>query len=136
MFRKLDDQVSVFGQVTPEDIADAKAQGFVAIVNNRPDGEQPGQPTGALIAAAAEAAGLAYTAIPVDHRGFAEPQVSAMVGVLEQAEGPVLAFCRSGTRSTFLWALARARLGDDPDMLVETAAAAGYDIGPIRPALG
>ena len=59
-----------------------------------------------------------------------------MAGILSQADGPVLAFCRSGTRSTYLWALARARLGDDPDGLVEKAEAAGYDISGIRPALG
>ena len=136
MFRKLDDAVSVYGQLSPGDLATARAQGFVAIVNNRPDGEQPGQPSATEIADAAEAAGLAYTAIPVDHTGFSEAQVSEMAGVLSQASGPVLAFCRSGTRSTFLWALARARLGDDADTLIAKAAAAGYDITAVRPALG
>jgi uncharacterized protein (TIGR01244 family) len=136
MFRKLDDRVSVAGQIAPADLAEARAQGFTAIVNNRPDGEQPGQPGGAEIAAAAASAGLAYAAIPVGAAGLNEAQVSAMADVLAQADGPVLAFCRSGTRSTYLWALARARLGDDPDGLVEKAAAAGYDIAGIRPALG
>lgn len=136
MFRKLDDRVSVAGQIGPDDLAQARAQGFTTIVNNRPDGEQPGQPSGEAIAAAAEAAGLAYTAIPMGAQGLGEAQVSAMAGVLEQADGPVLAFCRSGTRSTYLWALARARLGDDPDQLVEKADAAGYDISGIRAALG
>ena len=136
MFRTLDATISVYGQLTPADVAAAKAQGFTAIVNNRPDDEQPGQPAGAEIAAAAAAAGLAYAAIPVDHRGFSEAQVAAMADILAQAHGPVLAFCRSGTRSTFLWALARARLGDDPEALIAKAANAGYDIEPIRPALG
>jgi uncharacterized protein (TIGR01244 family) len=135
MFRKLDDSISVFGQLTPDDVAEAKAQGFTTLVNNRPDDEQPGQPTGAEIEAAARANGLDYVAIPVDHSGFAEWQVEAMADALEQAQGPVLAFCRSGTRSTFLWALARGQMGDDGDALVAKAAAAGYDIGPIRGAL-
>jgi len=135
MFRTLDQAIHVWGQVTPEDVATAKAEGFAAVINNRPDGEQPGQPTSAEIEAAAKAQGLAYTAIPVDHSGFREDQIVAMADALEKAPGPVLAFCRSGTRSTFLWALARARLGDDPDVLVAKAAAAGYDIGPIRGAL-
>lgn len=135
MFRILDEKVSVAGQIAPADLAEARAQGFTAIVNNRPDGEQPGQPSGAEIAAAAAAEGLLYTAIPVGAQGLGEAQVSAMVGVLSQAEGPVLAFCRSGTRSTYLWALARARIGDDPDLLVEKAEAAGYDISSIRAAL-
>ena len=135
MFRTLDDQVSVFGQLTAEDIAAAKAQGFTTIVNNRPDEEQPGQPSGAEIEAAARAAGLRYVAIPVDHSGFDEGQVTAMADALQTSDGPLLAFCRSGTRSTFLWALASARLGAEADTLVAKAASAGYDVTPIRGAL-
>jgi len=135
MFRTLDDRISVFGQLGADDVASAKAQGFTAIINNRPDFEQPGQPTGAEIEAAARAAGLDYTAIPVDHAGFSEAQVTAMADALEKADGPVLAFCRSGTRSTFLWALARARLGDDGETLIAKAANAGYDLSPLRPVI-
>jgi uncharacterized protein (TIGR01244 family) len=136
MFRTIDPSISVFGQIEPADIADAAAQGFTTIVNNRPDGEQPGQTTGAAIEAAAKAAGLDYVAIPVDHSGFADWQIAAMADALEQAKGPVLAFCRSGTRSTFLWALARNRMGDEGEALIAKAAAAGYDLSPIRPVLG
>lgn len=132
MFRTLDDRVSVAGQIGPAEVAEAARRGFAAIVNNRPDGEQPGQPEGAAIAAAAQAAGLAYHAIPVDHSGFDDGQVGAMRTVLAEAAGPVLAFCRSGTRSTYLWALARARMGDDPATLAAKAAAAGYDPAPLR----
>jgi uncharacterized protein (TIGR01244 family) len=135
MFRTLDPSISVFGQIAPDDIADAKAQGFTTIVNNRPDEEQPGQPSSAEIEAAAREAGLTYVAIPVDHSGFAEWQIAAMADTLEKAEGPVLAFCRSGTRSTFLWALARNRLGDAGEPLIAKAAGAGYDLSPIRPIL-
>ena len=135
MFRTLDPSISVFGQIEPEDVAAAKAQGFTTIVNNRPENEQPGQPTGAEIEAAAKAAGLAYVAIPVDHSGFAEWQVAAMADALEMAKGPVLAFCRSGTRSTFLWALARNRLGDEGEALIAKAAGAGYDLSSIRSVL-
>jgi uncharacterized protein (TIGR01244 family) len=136
MFRTLDPSISVFGQIEPEDVAAAKGQGFTTIVNNRPEGEQPGQPTGAEIETAAKAAGLDYVAIPVDHSGFAEWQVTAMADALEKADGPVLAFCRSGTRSTFLWALARNRLGDGGETLIVKAAAAGYDLSSIRSVLG
>ena len=136
MFRTLDPSISVFGQIEPEDVAAAKEQGFTAIINNRPDNEQPGQVAGAEIEAAAKAAGLDYVAIPVDHSGFAEWQVAAMADALGHASGPVLAFCRSGTRSTFLWALARHRLGDDGEQLVAKAANAGYDLSPLRPLLG
>ena len=132
MFRKLDDSISVAGQIAPEDVAAAAKQGFVAIVNNRPEGEEFGQPDGAAIAAAAADAGLGYTAIPVDHSGFNEAQVAAMREALAAADGPVLAFCRSGTRSTFLWALARSRMGDDAATLTAKAAAQGYDLTPLR----
>jgi len=136
MFRTLDSTISVFGQIEPEDVAAAKAQGFTAIINNRPDNEQPGQPAAAEIQAAAMAAGMDYVAIPVDHSGFNEAQVAAMADALEKAQGPVLAFCRSGTRSTYLWALARHRLGDDGEQLIAKAANAGYDLSSIRPVLG
>jgi len=135
MFRTLDFNISVFGQIEPEDVAAAKAQGFTTIINNRPDNEQHGQPMGAEIEAAAKAAGMEYVAIPVDHSGFAEWQVTAMADALGKAKGPVLAFCRSGTRSTFLWALARHSLGDDGAALIAKAAEAGYDLAPIRPIL-
>jgi uncharacterized protein (TIGR01244 family) len=136
MFRTLDSTISVFGQIGPEDVTAAKEHGFTTIINNRPDDEQPGQPAGAAIEAAAKAAGLDYVAIPVDHSGFNEGQVAAMVEALETARGPVLAFCRSGTRSTFLWALARHRLGDEGEQLIAKAANAGYDLSAIRSVIG
>lgn len=132
MFRKLDDTISVFGQISPADISEAAAQGFTFVINNRPDDEQPGQPAGDEIAAAAAAAGLGYRAIPITHAGFSEAQVAEMRDALESASGPVLAFCRSGTRSTLVWALARARMGDDAATLSAKAEAAGYDLTPIR----
>lgn len=132
MFRKLDETISVAGQIGPDDVAEAARQGFAFIVNNRPDGEQPGQPAAAEIEAAASAAGLGYRAIPITHAGFSENQVAAMREALEAAPGPVLAFCRSGTRSTLVWALARARMGDDAATLQAKAEAAGYDLTPIR----
>jgi len=120
----------VAGQIMPADIADLAAQGVTVIINNRPDGEERGQPAGADIAAAAQAAGLACVAIPVAG-GFSAPQVEAMAAALDRP-GRTLAFCRSGTRSTLLWALARVRLGDNPQELDAKAAAAGYDLTPIR----
>ena len=136
MFRKLDDTISVAGQIEPADIVEAARQGFTFIINNRPDGEAPGQPSGAEMKAAADAAGLGYAAIPITHAGFSEEQVAAMGQALAAAPGPVLAFCRSGTRSTLVWALARARAGDAPAEPSAKAAAAGYDLSPIRPLLG
>jgi uncharacterized protein (TIGR01244 family) len=134
-FRKVDDSISVAPQIAPEDVAAIKAAGFVAIVNNRPDDEQAGQPAGDSIRAAALAVGLTYAAIPVGGAGVSHHQVQAMVDVLEGADGPVLAFCRSGTRSCNLWALARARMGDSPDDLIALGAGAGYDLDGLRPVL-
>jgi uncharacterized protein (TIGR01244 family) len=135
MIRPIDDSISVAPQINPTDMAEIARAGFVAIVNNRPDDEEGGQPEGDSIRAAAEAAGLAYTAIPITHAGFSGNQVDAMVVALQAADGPVLAFCRSGTRSCNLWALARAKMGDNPDTLMAKAAATGYDLTGIRPLL-
>jgi uncharacterized protein (TIGR01244 family) len=129
--RQLDEKTLVAGQIFPEQVPALAAEGVAMIINNRPDGEEPGQPAGAEVEAAARAAGIAYRQIPVSG-GLPAERVEAMAEALDQAEGKVLAFCRSGTRSTFLWALARARRGGDPEELSARAAAAGYDLTPIR----
>lgn len=126
--KKLDENMFVAGQIAPQEIA---ALGMAMIVNNRPDGEEPGQPSSQALAAAAEAAGVAYRYIPVAG-GFSLPQVAQMADALAAADGPVLAFCKSGTRSTYIWALAQSRLGADAEELVSKTAAAGYDLSPIR----
>lgn len=131
-FRPLAATVWASPQIEPSDVAEAAGLGIVMIINNRPDAESPGQPDGAAIAAAAQAAGLAYREIPVTHAGFSEAQVRAMRDALDEAQGPVLAYCRSGTRSTLLWALAEASGGRDPDAIAQAAANAGYDVGPVR----
>ncbi|MEE4289668.1 MAG: TIGR01244 family sulfur transferase [Erythrobacter sp.] len=134
-FRRLSETVLASPQIEPADIADAKAAGVTLIVNNRPDGEDPYAPQGEEIAAAANEAGLEYVAIPIGHAGFSEPQIDQMIAAMEKAQGSVLAYCRSGTRSTVLWALARAKSGEEPDSIARAAMAAGYDVGPIRPML-
>ncbi|MGC4250011.1 MAG: TIGR01244 family sulfur transferase [Sphingobium sp.] len=133
MFRQLTPHILVSPQISVADVEQAKAQGVTVIVNNRPDDEEPGQTNGPEIEAAAKAAGIAYAAVPVAHGGFAPWQLDGMAAALAQAgEGKVLAYCRSGTRSTLLWALTRARAGDHPAALTEQAAHAGYDVTPVR----
>jgi len=134
-FRKLSDSFFASPQVSTDDIAEAAAMGVTLVINNRPDGESPDQPEGAEIEAAARAAGMDYVAIPVTGAGFSEPQVEALTKALARTGGPVLGFCRSGTRSTLLWSLAQASAGGDPDTIAATAMAAGYDVGPVRPAM-
>jgi uncharacterized protein (TIGR01244 family) len=136
MFRKIDDKTYASPQISPQDIAVASALGIRLIVNNRPEDESDDQTPGADIEAAATAAGIAYIAIPVTHAGFSMPQVEAMEAALASAgDQPVLAYCRSGTRSTLLWALAQARMGTDLATIASSAARAGYDVSPIRPQL-
>ena len=132
MFRRLSDQVLASPQITLDDLAEAKAQGVGLIINNRPEGESEDQVPGAEVEAAARALGLDYVAIPVTHAGFSGPQVEAMAAALAQAQGQVLAYCRSGTRSSLLWGLAESSRGSEPDALAAQAAQAGYDLGPVR----
>ena len=138
MFIAITPQVSVAPQIDPAQVADAAAQGFRTIVNNRPDGEAFDQPAGAAIEAACAAAGLAYVAIPIDHTGFNLEQVQAMAAAMDAAEkngGPVLAFCRSGTRSCNLWALAEASRGGDPQAIIAAAGRGGYNVAGLQPLL-
>jgi uncharacterized protein (TIGR01244 family) len=132
-FRKLSDSVWASPQIHAEDVHEAHKRGFAMIINNRPDDEVDGQPTGADIAALADELGLAYHAIPITPGSFGPAEVTLMVEALESADGPVLAYCRSGTRSTLLWSLAQAAGGRDPEEIASAAAAAGYDITPVRP---
>lgn len=128
--KRINDHVSVSGQISPEDVATLKSLGFVAIVNNRPDGEAPDQPAGAEIEAAARAAGLAYHAIPLGREGVSPELVEKTKAVIEGSDGPVFCFCRSGTRSTTLWALSQAGQMDASE-IISQAAAAGYDMSHL-----
>jgi uncharacterized protein (TIGR01244 family) len=132
--RRINERISVSPQIASEDVPALAEQGFALVISNRPDGEEPGQPTAAEISDAARAAGLGFRHIPVAS-AFPEASIEAMVQALAEARGPVLAFCRSGTRSTLLWALAQASSGSDPEALAELAAGAGYDVSPVRAAM-
>lgn len=131
MFIKLNDALFVAPQISTEAVAAAKELGVTLIINNRPEDESADQTPGPDIEAAAKAEGLDYIAIPVTHAGFAEWQVNAMADALGTAHGKILAYCRSGTRSTLLWGLAQASAGHHPAVLSETAADAGYDLSPV-----
>jgi TIGR01244 family protein len=133
--KRINDHVSVSGQIQPEDVATLKQLGFTAIVNNRPDGESPDQPEGAAIEAAAKAAGLAYHAIPLGRDGVNPDLVAQTRAALEGSAGPVFCYCRSGTRSTTLWALSQA--GEMPAQdIIAQAAEAGYDMSHLAGYLG
>ncbi len=126
--------LSATGKLDRSDI-DALAQaGVRTIVNNRPDGEDPGQLPAAEARQIAEAHGIAYHHIPVTAATLSRADVDAFAAVLASAAAPIVAHCRSGTRSTLLWALTRLRQGADPLALIAEAARHGIDIASL-PAL-
>ena len=131
MIRQLDDRTLVSGQVTPGEVAGLASQGVTMLVNNRPDGEEPGQPLAADIEAAADQAGIAYRFVPII-RGIGPADVEAMQEALREAgDGKLLAFCRSGTRSALACALAHRGEGASADEVSERLTEAGFDPGPI-----
>jgi uncharacterized protein (TIGR01244 family) len=130
-FRKVTDDFSVAPQIELSDLARAKAEGFVLLINNRPDGEAPGQPTSDEMEAAAKASGLGYAHIPV-RGGPTQEQVETQHRLLAETQGPVLAYCRSGNRSIVTWTIGEALAGtrSRPE-LIELAAGAGYDLSGL-----
>lgn len=128
--RPLSQAFSVFDrQLHPDDVADIAAAGYVRIINNRPDEEADAGADGASIEAACQAAGIEYRAVPF-RPGQLTPATLTDFAEARQADGPVLAYCRSGTRSSTLWALVEAQ--DRPvDAVLEAARAAGYDLANL-----
>ena len=126
----LNDHIWLSGQISPDVLAETAARlGFRKVVNNRPDHEEPGQPTGAEIRAAADAAGLAYLDAPV--RGLPDAETVSRVAEFLSDGAPTLLFCRSGMRSAATWAMAQAGQGADADELRALAGAAGYDLSRL-----
>ena len=126
--------LSVSPQLSLADVGAAAALGFRSIIVNRPDDEEPGQPTSALTQAMAEQQGLGFAAIPVVPGKISDADIAAFGAALESLEGPVLAYCRTGTRSATLWALGAAS-NLSVDAILKTTARAGYDLKSLRPRL-
>jgi len=123
--------VSAAGKLDRADIESLAAAGVRTIVNNRPDGEDPGQLPADEARRVAEAHGIAYHHIPVTAATLTRADVDAVAAVLAAAEQPIVLHCRSGTRSTLLWALVRLREGAEPFGLVAEAAGHGIDIAAL-----
>ena len=131
MIRQLDDRTLVSGQIAPHEVAELASQGVTMLVNNRPDGEEPGQPRAGDIEAAAEQAGIAYRFVPI-LRGIGPADVEAMRDAMgETGDGKLLAFCRSGTRSALTWALARRAAGAGREEIEERLREEGFNPSPI-----
>jgi sulfide:quinone oxidoreductase len=130
--RKIDENISVAPQIALEDIAEIAKLGFKTLVANRPDQEEPGQPAMADIEAEAKANGLNWVYMPVESGNITDEDVDNFAPMIRDAEKPVFAFCRSGTRCTVLWALSNAR-EHQPEELLSKAQNAGYDISGLVP---
>ena len=131
MARQLDDRTMVGGQIAPGDVAALSAQGITMIVNNRPDGEDKGQPAGDEIEAAAKAAGIDYRHIPIV-RGMGPADVEAMrEAIAAIGDGKMFAFCRSGNRSALAWAVARSEDGVEREEIERCVEGAGFAVGPV-----
>lgn len=132
--KQLTDSLMVSTQIEADDIARAAEAGVRMIVNNRPDEEEPEQPKSEELHQLADRHGIAYRHIPVTPGEIDEADIAAFDRALCEADGQILAFCRTGTRSATLWALAQA--GKRPtDELLDTARNAGYGLDALKPRL-
>ncbi|MGR3364468.1 MAG: TIGR01244 family sulfur transferase [Maritimibacter harenae] len=108
--QQLDQQVWVSPQIQPADVETIAAEGFKAIVCNRPDGEEPGQPDWASVEAAAKAAGLRTYYLPMASREVPADTADGFAKAMSETDGKVFAYCRSGARCTAIWNAAKARV--------------------------
>jgi sulfide:quinone oxidoreductase len=129
--RPVDATLVVAPQMQPEELAALADQGFAAVICNRPDGEEPGQPLVDEMRRAAEAAGLAFHHIPVAGGLFPPAAVAAFAAVRRGTQGKVLAYCRTGTRAVTLDALANVGGHSAADRIAQ-AKAAGYDLSALE----
>ena len=133
--RTVTPRYSVTPQIAPEDIGAIKAAGFTKVICNRPDAENPPELQAAAMEQAIKAEGLDFVSIPLTHQTMTPENIALQEEAVASAEGPVLAYCASGTRCTVIWSLARAAEGMSADEILKTAADAGYDLSGLRPRL-
>lgn len=131
---QISDTYSVSPQISPEDVAALREAGFVMVLCNRPDEENPPALQADAMRQAVEAEGLRFEVLPLTHQTMNAENILRQQELIESAGGPVLAYCASGTRSTVVWALGQAPV-QGADKVIETARSAGYDISGLRPTL-
>jgi uncharacterized protein (TIGR01244 family) len=131
-FRVTEDY-AVAPQIEPSDAGSIRGAGFTDVICNRPDEEVTSDLSADAISAALSAEGVHFHVNPVRHGALTESEVARQAEIIADAKGPVLAYCRSGTRSTIVWALGEGELS--PDEIVAAAGRAGYDIAQYRPYL-
>jgi len=132
--RQLTPRYSVSPQISPEDLEAIAAAGFTTVICNRPDEEVPPSHQADAIRVAAEAAGLAFKVLPITHQSMTPQTVADQHGLIDASDGPVLAYCASGTRCSVIWALGAA--SEMPvDEVLQTTQRAGYALDNLRPTL-
>ena len=130
--RPITPDYAVSPQIAPDDVPDIAAAGFRTVICNRPDSEVPMELSAEVLRAAVEAAGLTFVDNPVTHPTMTPERIATQAAAM--GEGPTLAYCASGTRSSILWSLAQA--GQMPtDEIIAAASRAGYDLAALRPRL-
>lgn len=129
--KQLSTNYAVSPQIDAADVVAIARAGFKTIICNRPDMEVPPSHHATVIEAAAKDAGIAFVTIPVTHQGMNLEMIEAQKAAMDGSEGPTLAYCASGTRSSIVWALGQAGEMPADDILAATAAA-GYELGGMR----
>lgn len=132
--RPLTPRYSVSPQISVEHLPAIAAAGFTTVICNRPDIEVPEEQQANAIRAAAEAAGLRFEELPLTNDTMTPQNVARHHALIEASEGPVLAYCRSGTRCSVVWALTQAGLMEI-DTILDATTAAGYQLSGMRPML-
>lgn len=133
--RQITPSYSVTPQIAIKDLPAIKAAGFSRIICNRPDVENPPQLQAAAMAEAAATVGIDFVALPLTHDTMTPENIAKQAELAESANGPVLAYCASGTRSTVVWSLGQVTNGADVAETLTTAANAGYDLSGLKPRL-
>lgn len=132
--RKITDRYNVSPQIGAEDVPALKEAGITTVICNRPDAEVPPSHQADAIGEAVRAAGLNFEVLPITHQTMTPENIARQAELVAASDGPVLAYCASGTRSSVIWALGQARERSTEDIL-ETTARAGYDLSGLRPTL-
>lgn len=135
-FVRLNDSISVSPQIFDRDVKAAFDAGYRTIICNRPDGESEDQPSAASIKELCRNAGMGFSFIPVGGTSFSQNYVDQMAQTIREEKGPFLAYCRSGLRSSLLWALAEVRNGGNPHTVIKTVGDVGFPVRTIRHSLG
>ena len=133
-FAQVTPRYAVAPQIDPADAVAIREAGFTDVICNRPDEEVAPDLAAAAVEAALAAEGVRFHAVPVQSGSMTEEHVARQAEIIAGAKGPVLGYCRSGTRSALAWALGEREM--TPDEIVAAAGRAGYDLTPFRPRLG